>query len=246
MSHPLLKQTDHRPYPIPDQPWILFQRWECLLFAHWPMPPETIQQFVPDGLTVDTFDGQAWVSVVPFSMRAIHPRYLPPVPWLSYFLELNVRTYVTRDRKPGVWFTSLDAANPLGVWLGRNVYNLPYFNAKMKLTRDGETVKYSSHRTHRGANAGIFEGIYRPVSEPYQAEPGTLDHFLVERYCLYAQDKQGSLYRGDIHHVPWPVQEAEADISINTVAPFALPDIEPRLGYARRIDVLVWKLKKLD
>jgi uncharacterized protein YqjF (DUF2071 family) len=246
MSNALLQQTKHRPYPLPNRAWILFQRWEHLLFAHWPMPPATIRRLVPDGLTIDTFDGQAWVSVVPFSMHAIHPRYVPPVPWLSSFLELNVRTYVTHDGKPGVWFTSLDAANPLGVWLGRNVYHLPYFNATMRLRDDGNTIQYTSRRTHRGATPGDFVGRYHPTSDPFQAEPGSLDHFLVERYCLYAQDKQDGLYRGDIHHTPWSLQQAKAEIETNTVAPFPLPDIEPRLHYGRRIEVLVWGLQKLD
>lgn len=245
MSHRLLQQIEHRPYSVPDRPWIMYQRWEHLLFAHWPLPPDAIRPFVPDGLTIDTYDGQAWVSVVPFSMHAIHPRYLPPVPWLSTFLELNVRTYVTRDGKPGVWFTSLDAANPLGVWLGRNVYNLPYFNATMQLNQDGDITHYTSKRTHRGVTPGEFVGRYRPISEALRAERGTLDHFLVERYCLYAQDNQGNFYRGEIHHAPWSVQQAEATLETNTVAPFELPPIEPKLHYARRIEVLVWGLEKL-
>lgn len=241
----LLDTIDHRPYPLPDRPWLMFQRWEKLLFAHWAVHPEVLAPYIPSGLSLDIYGGQAWVGVVPFSMHRIHPRYLPPVPWLSAFLELNVRTYVIHDGKPGVWFFSLDAANPLAVSIARRFYHLPYFNAAMSLKRQGDTITYRSSRTHRGAAAGVFAGRYRPISAVLRAETNSLEAFLTERYCLYTEDRRGTLYRGEIHHEPWPLQQAEAELDEVSVPPFALPNTEPLLHYAQRLDVLVWALEKL-
>src|SRR5688500_15722341 len=133
MLHPLLLAQAHRPWPVPPSPWIMTQTWSKLLFAHWPVPPEQIRPLLPPSVTLDTFDGQAWVGVVPFDIPNIRPRFLPPIPTMAHFLELNVRTYVTRDGKPGVWFFSLDAASRLAVEGARLAFHLPYFNAQMSL-----------------------------------------------------------------------------------------------------------------
>lgn len=245
MAHPL-DLTDHRPWPVPQRPWLMFQRWETLLFAHWPVPPEKLLPLVPDGIELDVFKGQAWLGIVPFRMNNVHPRYLPPVPWLSRFPELNVRTYVkAKDGKPGVLFSSLDAANPLAVATARRLFHLPYFNAQMAIRRKDKTIFYESVRTHKNARSGEFRGHYRPTSDVFYAEPETLEHFLVERYCLYASDKQGDLYRAEVHHWPWPLQHAEAMIEANTVAPFDLPQQQPLLHYSETIDVVVWMPRKI-
>ncbi len=217
--------------------------WHDLLFAHWPLPPETLRPLIPDRLTLDTYDGQAWIGVVPFRMSAVVPRYTLPVPWFSAFLELNVRTYVTIDGKPGVWFFSLDAANPVAVTLARRWFHLPYFRARMRLHDDGDWITYASRRTHRGFPPGEFRGRYRPTDPVYRGEPGSLDTWLTERYALYAADPLGRVFRGDIHHHPWPLQPAAAAIDVNTVCAahgFALPDAPPLLHFARRLDVLAW------
>jgi uncharacterized protein YqjF (DUF2071 family) len=217
--------------------------WHDLLFAHWPLSPDIICPLIPPRLTLDTFDGCAWVGVVPFRMSAVVPRYTPPAPWISAFLELNVRTYVTIDGKPGVWFFSLDAANPVAVAVARRWFHLPYFRARMGLDDDGDWIAYSSRRSHRGFPPGEFQGRYRPTGPVYRSEPGSLDAWLTERYALYAADRLGRVFRGDIHHVPWPLQPAEAEIAVNTVCDahgFALPDTSPLLHFARRLDVLAW------
>ncbi|MCI0708885.1 MAG: DUF2071 domain-containing protein [Chloroflexi bacterium] len=246
MENPL-DHVDHRPWELPERSWLMAQQWRDLLFAHWAVPPEKLEPLVPAGLTLESYGGQAWIGVVPFRMQGIHPRFIPSLPWISAFAELNVRTYVTDGHKPGVLFMSLDAANPLAVAAARRFYHLPYFNAKMSVQRDGDTVTYRSVRTHKNAPEGVFEGTYYPVSdEVYHAEPGSLDQFLVERYCLYTTDKNNQLYRGEIHHPPWGLQKAEAEIKTNTVAPFKLPDTEALLHFTEGVDVVVWAIEKVD
>lgn len=219
------------------------QTWHDLLFAHWPLPPAEVVAQLPAGLPLDTFDGQAWIGVVPFHMSGIRLRFTPPLPWISAFPELNVRTYVSRDGKPGVFFFSLDAANPLAVWLARRWFHLPYVHARMTSRREGESVAYASERK---GHAAAFEGRYGPAGPVYTAAPGSLDHWLTERYCLYVPDGRGVLHRGEIHHAPWPLQPAWANIRVNTMAAPAglrLPDIQPKLHFSRRLDVGVWRLR---
>lgn len=244
--HDLLKQTEHRPYPLPQQPWGMEQTWSNLLFAHWPLAPDVIAPHIPPGLTLDTFEGHAWISVVPFSMRNIRPRMTVAVPWLSAFAELNVRTYVTADDKPGVYFFSLDAANPVGVWIARTWYKLPYFNADMRVEKDTAlNITYTSYRQDKRAPAGDFDATYQPTSEVFHASPGTLDYFLTERYCLYTVGRGGNVLRGDIHHQRWPLQAAKADIRTNTVSVIPLPDTAPILQYVDCLDVLAWPLVRV-
>lgn len=243
----LLAQTQHRPWPLLDTPWVMRQKWHQLLFAHWPIPVEDLRPLIPPELEIDTYEGQAWIGVVPFRMSGIHPRYLFSVPWLSSFLELNLRTYVTRDGKAGVWFFSLDAANPVAVQLARKGFHLPYFDARMSLTHKGDFIDYRSHRTHKGAHPADLKMLYRPIGKPYKAKPYSLEHWLTERYCLYAADPKGRIYRGEIHHLPWPLQAAEAETSLNTLTlphGLHLPSQTPILHYAHFLDVLIWPLHK--
>ncbi len=229
------------------------QTWHRLLFAHWPVPSAALAGMLPPDLALDTFDGQAWVGVVPFSMAGVRPHGLPAVPWLSAFPEINVRTYVTAQGKPGVWFFSLDAGNPIAVTLARSLFHLPYFNAAFQVGWAGETVRYANRRTQRRdprsryhwepASDAAFAATYRPTGPVFHALPGSLEHFLTERYCLYTTDGRGRTVRGDIRHPPWPLQSAEATITRNTLAAaagIALPDIPPLLHYALRQDVVVW------
>lgn len=199
---------------------------------------------IPEGLAVDEFEGTAWIGVVPFRMTGVMRRPLPDFPWISAFPELNVRTYVSRDGKPGVWFLSLDATNPLAVWAARRFFHLPYFLAKMSLDRQEREIEYRSKRT-----AARFEGSYRPASGVCPSTPGSLEHWLTERYCLYAQDSRGALWRNDVHHAPWPLQRAEADIRVNTMlAPHGLevPGPPTLLHFAEKVDVVVWSSERAD
>lgn len=228
------------------------QRWHDLLFMHWPLPASTLSPLIPSGLTLDTFDGQAWIGVIPFRMSGVRMAGLPALPGMSAFPELNVRTYVTHGRKPGVWFFSLDAANSLAVAVARRWFGLPYHRAAMRCDPDGaEGIRYTSRRATGGADATAadFSARYRPVGEPFLSRPGTLEHFLTERYCLYAKERRGSLARAEIHHAPWPLQPAEAVIELNTmVAPLrlALPEPAPQLHFVRRLDVVVWTPERLS
>lgn len=243
----LLKQVAHRPWSVPNRPWVMAQTWEYLLFMHWVVPAESLQKHLPTGLTLDTFAGQAWIGVVPFLMTHVRLRGLPPIPLTSRFPELNVRTYVVRDGIPGVWFFSLEAANALAVAIARRTFHLPYFNAKMTLNVEKDNITYHSHRTHANADNADFAAQYRPISDIFYSQPATLEHWLTERYALYAADASGKLYRGHIQHVPWGLQRAEATIETNTMAQasdIVLPATPPLLHYARRLDVLAWALEE--
>jgi uncharacterized protein len=214
----LLKDVEHRLYPVTKGPWVMVQSWHELLFAHWTMRPDMLQLLLLPALKLDTFEGEAWVGVVPFRMSHVHPRGLPSVPWLSQFPELNVRTYVSVNGMAGVYFFSLDAANPVAVALARSVFHLPYFNAKMRSQRLIDTIDYRSQRIHRSAPAAEFHALYRPIAPISYAEPGTLEHWFTERYYLYTVAQRDHVYRGDIHHSCWPLQLAELDVMRNSMA----------------------------
>jgi uncharacterized protein YqjF (DUF2071 family) len=221
------------------------QTWHDLLFAHWPLPHAVMRPVVPAQLTLDTFDGQCWVGVIPFHMSGIRGRTLPLLPGLSSFPELNVRTYVTYGGKPGVYFFSLDAANLPAVWAARRFYHLPYFHAAMSSNELGGTIHYRSRR-FRGA--AEFRGSYRPTSAIRMREKDSIDTWLTERYCLYTTHRS-QVYRGEIHHQPWPLQDAAAEFELNTVAAAAgipLPGTAPLLHFAHRLEVLIWPLRRAE
>jgi uncharacterized protein len=225
------------------------QTWHDLLFAHWAVPLTALRSQIPAALEIDTFDGAAWLAVVPFRMSGVRIRGTPAVPWLSDFPELNVRTYVKRAGKPGVWFFSLDAANAVAVELARRWFHLPYFRATMQIKKRDNWFEYCSARKHRGAPRAQLSVKYRPIAPPQFPVPGTLEHFLSERYCLYTTNASGRLIRGEIHHAPWPLQLAEADFTENTMtiaSGIALPESQPLLHFAARQEVIVWAPKTID
>jgi uncharacterized protein YqjF (DUF2071 family) len=232
--------------PSSDNGWVMHQTWSNLLFAHWPVQPEVLRPLIPPGLILDTFDGMAWVGVVPFYMSNVRFRYAPPLPTTTEFCELNVRTYVLpKGGKPGVWFFSLDASSTLAVKGARMAFHLPYYNAKMRLTSTTNEVHYFAHRRSQNAE---FEGHYQPTGDVYRSQAGALDHWLTERYCLYAADRRGNLYQGDIIHQPWPLQPASADLPLNSMAQasgIGLPDTQPLLHYAECLDVHAWYLRRI-
>ena len=245
----ILNMTSHRPWPMPDRRWLMFMRWENLLFAHWRVDAAALKKQIPDGLQLDTFNGEAWLGVVPFLMTQTRLRFLPSIPGTHTFPENNVRTYVTCNGKPGVWFFSLDAGSRLAVWAARRFFHLPYFNSQMSIHTAEDEVRYQNRRFHRGAPAARFRASYRPVSPVIRSRPGTLEHWLTERYCLYSADRSGRIWQGDIHHPPWPLQNAEADIQLNTMADWLGFDLsrEPdQLHFARQLDVVAWSIKRAD
>jgi uncharacterized protein YqjF (DUF2071 family) len=236
----------HRPWPVPARSFAMHMTWLDLAFLHWPLEPQRLRPLIPPHLELDTFDGQAWLGIVPFRMENVRPRFVPRLPWLSAFPELNVRTYVTAGGKPGVWFFSLDATNRFAVRAARTAWHLRYFDAEICIVPRGDGVHYTSRRTHRGAPSAVFTASYGPAGEARHSLPGTLEYFLTERYCLYAQDARGRAWRGAVHHLPWPLQPGEAEISDNTMAEqlgVKLPDTPPLVHFARRLETVAWRLE---
>jgi uncharacterized protein YqjF (DUF2071 family) len=219
----------------------MFQRWEDLLFAHWRVEPGSIATKIPAGLSLDVRDGGAWVAVTPFVITRLRLRALPPIPGTSRFPELNVRTYVTAEGKPGVWFFSLDAGSPLAAFFARRLYHLPYFAARIRVVAKRDAISYRCQRGEPGKGAE-FLAAYGPIGEPCRAAPGSLEEWLTTRYCLYAENG-GTLYRANIAHEPWALQRAKAEIFQNTMAQASgieLPPDRPLLHYSRALDVRVW------
>ena len=246
--HPALQHLAHRPWPLPTTPWTWRQNWYDLLFAHWPIPASALRRRVPAGLTIQEFAGTSWIGAVPFRMTGVMRRPLPDLPWISAFPELNLRIYVERDGKPGVWFLSLDATNPLAVWAARRFFHLPYQHARIEFTRSPNDFHFVSQR--KAASPPVnFEATYRPISEPAPAPAGSLEQFLAERYCLYASAPDGALYRSQVHHAAWPLQRAEGQVHAQELlAPhgLTLPDVPPLLHFSRGVEVVVWGLERVE
>jgi uncharacterized protein YqjF (DUF2071 family) len=199
-----------------------------------------VREHVPAALGLDSFEGECWLGITPFGVTGLRLRGTFPVPVLSSFLELNVRTYVTYEHKPGIWFFSLDAASRLAVEAARRTYSLPYHHAVMRADRAGDGIDYSSRRTSGGHD---FAGAYRPTGPAAPPRPGTLEHFLAERYCLYTT-RGDELMRAEIHHPQWPLQPAEAELRENTMPPRDLQlEGEPLLHFSERQDVVIWPLE---
>ncbi len=239
-------ETD-RTWPLPRQPWVMRMTWSELLFAHWPVDPDEVAPLLPDGLKLDTRDGVAWVGVVPFLMSNVSPRWCPPLPGVSRFLELNVRTYVTADEKPGVWFFSLDAESRAAVRVARATFNLPYMDATMlmQVEQDGR-LEYRSERTHRGEPPARFDATYQPDGDRFHAQTGSLEHWLTARYCLYSASRNGRIYRGEIDHVPWTLAPAVYHERVNTMGdPYGFRfHGSPHLLFAESVDVRAWVVRR--
>lgn len=242
-NYDILNETAHRPWPMPDGPWLMTQTWHHLLFAHWPVEARALRELIPAGLPLDCYNGQAWLGIVPFEMTNVAPRGVPNIPFVSSFPELNVRTYVTVDGKPGVFFFSLDAGSRIAVAAARSLVGLPYFTATMSIEVLGEQVYFSSVRDTRMDRVAEFKARYRPVGPVQPPIEGSLEYFLTERYCLYRVDSDFKVVRLEIHHPRWPLQVAEAHVDCNTMAEAAgirLPSTAPLLHYARRQDTVAW------
>lgn len=243
-------RTSHRPRPLPAGRWVMTQRWNDLLFAHWPISAKELQRFLPEGLQIDTFLGSAWIGVVPFWMDRIKLRGIPTLPGVRTFPELNLRTYVRDPHTgtPGVYFISLDAGNLLAALFARTFYSLPYYWADMDLKQRGEREFEFTSRRHFSSPPVLFKARYRglgPTRRLAELRSGTLEYFLTERYCLFTRGRDGHTVRANIHHVPWPLEEAEADIEVNDLpaaAGIQLPNMKPVLHYSRRLAVYVWPL----
>ena len=233
----------HRPWPLPNLPWTMRQIWSDLLFAHYPIKFEVLRKLVPEVLHLDSYNGMCWIGIVPFRMSGVRLRGLPPIPGTDQFPELNVRTYVTLDGKPGVYFFSLDAANWLAVKGAKTLYHLPYWYSKMKIKNSGANVEFESKRQHDPEIE--LACSYRPISEPFQATKGSFEEWMVERYCFYTLNSSGVPLRCDILHEPWILQKAEAEFRQNSILSKQGITVEsdvPILHFAKNIEVRAWPL----
>lgn len=225
------------------------QDWKHLLFLHWEVDPGQLRSLVPAGLELDLFEGRAYVGLVPFTMTGVRPVGLPSAPWLSSFHETNVRTYVHRaGRDPGVWFFSLDAANPLAVAIARTFFHLNYYRARMQVTRERGAITYASRRLSDGPTPATCAIRCEPAGSVASARPGTLEHFLAERYLLYAA-RRNRLYRGQVHHTPYPLQAARIlalDETLIAAAGIDRPAAAPLAHFARGVSVEVFALTRLE
>jgi len=246
-------RTSHRPRPLPAGRWVMTQRWNDLLFAHWPLPAKALAPFIPEGLQLDTYHGSAWLGVVPFWVDRIKFHGLPPIPGLGKCPSLNLRTYVRdpRNGAPGVYFLSLDVSSLLTVALARALYRLPYHWADMYIDQRTEREFWFASRRRMSKRPVIFAARYRglgPTRRLAESQPGSLEYFLSERYCLFARDRTGQAMRADIHPVLSPLEEAEAEIERNDLAAalgICLPNVPPVLHYSRRMAIYLWQLDRL-
>lgn len=239
----------------PDQPVLMHQNWHHLLFLHWEVPVAELQALLPLRLTVDTFAGKAFVGLVPFTLTGVRPIMVPPLPWISAFHEINVRTYVHLEgRDPGVWFFSLDAASSIAVAAARAAYHLPYFGADIDMgVRPGAnpSIDFHSRRTDpRGNQPADARVHYQPLEgAAVPAVPGTLEHFLVERYILYAEDERRDLYRARVHHQPYPIQSVNVptlEQTLTWAAGIKHPEHPAYQHYAREVNVKVYPLERVS
>jgi uncharacterized protein YqjF (DUF2071 family) len=217
--------------------------WHDLCFLHWRVDPGVIAPLLPESLELETYDGSAWIGVVPFHMTGVGPRSVPHLRRLGDFAELNVRTNVTAGGKPGVWFFSLDATSRAAVRIARGLFHLPYLDARIDTRREGDAVRYTSVRTHLGAGPAELTVSYRPTGPAAQSRPGTIEYFLTERYCLYAANRRGQLLRQEVDHTPWPLQPATAEIERCTMTRPLGIDLgtdAPLAHFSERLDVVSW------
>jgi len=238
----------------PDQSVLMYQNWHHLLFLHWEIPPSELQALVPSRLTIDTFEGKAYVGLVPFTLTGVRRVFTPELPWISSFHEVNVRTYVHHEgRDPGVWFFSLDASSAIIATAARAAYKLAYYSADIDFSVGAGAlpeIAFDSQRTdRRGPQPANVHVRYKPVEGPVApAAPGTLEHFLVERYILYAQDNDHQLYRARVHHQPYPVQRVDVTSLEETLvwaAGVRRPDTVALRHYAREVNVKVYPLERV-
>lgn len=242
-----LEQVDHRPWPVPREGWRMAQTWRELLFAHWPVPAAQLAALLPPGLELDTHDGTAWLGVVACRVTGLRLRGTFPMPYVSQFPQVSLRVYVQRDGRPGIWHFSLDTSSRAAIVVARMLYHLPYYHALAELRRadGGDTVFVSERLDEFG---GSVSARYRPYGQAFTALPGSLEHFLCERYCLYSVNADGELGRADIHHPPWKLRHARGHVRVEApeARDIVLPTGDsPLLHFAGRQDVVLWPSRRL-
>lgn len=240
-DNPAFSQTEHRPWPLPEQPWVLRMVWKNLLFLHWKADLEDLRRRIPEPLEIDTFEGSPYIGIVPFDMEGIAPRGLPAVKAISDFPEINVRTYVTYQGKPGVWFFSLDVPKPLAAWIARTLFKLNYRNAQIDVTEDhlGSIDYRHQHQVEK------FSANYWPVA-PVSPLKNSFETWATERYCLYTRIGKSGIYRTEVQHPRWPLEFAQVNIRENTLLEgFAIGEMHHSALFARHIDVVAYPPKRI-
>lgn len=243
----IINETDHRPYPLPSKKWIMRQSWRHLLFVHWPISPEKIRYLIHPSLQLDTFNELAWISIVIFKMEGIYPRGFPFFSITPPFPEINVRTYVKWRGKPGVHFLSLDVGDLASFTIAKKWYHLPYHSANISLSQRNNSFYFESHRRKNETDPILCKGIYTPNGNTFTPDKETLVHWLTERYCFFSTDYRGHIYTGEIHHLPWALQEAKIELFENTMlSPYNIEITgKPIVHFSEGIDSLFWNIKKL-
>lgn len=244
----LLKIKGHRPISLPDTPWVMQQTWKDLLFLHYKLPYRLLRKFVPSGLELDLYKGECWISIAPFKMRRVRVRWLPPIPTTYNFLELNLRTYVNYNGRPGVYFFSLDSSSTIASIAARAAF-LPYFRADMNIRHHHNRFYFESNRKGNNKAPAELKLTYWPEDKKFLPIKGTLTHWLVERYCLIQQTKAKKVITIDIHHLPWQLHTASAEIHKNSLTKsmgFTIPDQQPIIQFAKHQKVLIWPLRFLS
>lgn len=235
----ILNYTSHRTWKNPNINWSFYQEWNKAIFLHWEIEKEIVEKWIPSGVKIDTYNGKAWISLVAFTMENIRPRLLPAFSPISNFHEINLRTYVIKENKPGVYFLNIEAQKWFSAYISRKISGLPY--QKSDITHDIKEKKLFAHFKKKGFNLEIDYKIGNLI-----ADKNALDVFLSERYCLYL-DLNNEIIRYEIHHLPWQINELTCtklktnyfieDIDLNRK-----PDL---IRYSEGIQVLAWKQEKL-
>jgi uncharacterized protein YqjF (DUF2071 family) len=244
-----MDEVTHRPWPIISQNWIIRQSWSNVLFIHWPISAELLRPHIPRSLEIDTFDGTAWMSVVVFVMEGIYLRGLSALSVTPKFAEINVRTYVHLDGKPGVYFMSLDVGDLASLMIAKRWYRLPYKAAQISFQKEGRTFLCQSLRKGKSNVPIGFHGNFIPLSGVYLSKKEMFDYWLTERYCFFSANKRGNIYGGEIHHQPWPLQKVEIEIcrnSLFTPFQFDLSEEKTIAHFSKGLDTLFWNIKRLD
>jgi uncharacterized protein len=248
-AHQLLQQTAHRPWAVPCKPWLWSQWWLDVLFLHWQVPAAALRPCLPEGLEIDTWEQAAWVSVVPFHMARIRPRWLPPVRAISDFPELNVRTYVHRDGKPGIYFLSIHAGNRAAVQMARWFSPLPYVYAPMECQRTSGRFRFQSFWPLPEKKEPAFSAEYSPSPRQFRAPPGSLEEWLLERYRLYVGDSRGRLLYAEVHHEPWSIQNLDFTMTANSMGQSLGLDLSrapDRVHFSTGVQTIAWPFTSVD
>lgn len=238
----LIQTISHRPWTLPSGQWSYYQEWNSALFLHWKVSLDELVKLIPKGISIDTFNGECWITLVAFTMEKIRPRRLPSVAAISDFQEINVRTYLSKDGKKGVYFLRIEAGKKVSTFVAKLLSGLPYENANIDLQNMSNPYKYFASNNNRNSKFDATFTIGKRIANKTE-----LDNWLTERYCLYLE-KNKILYRYETHHKPWVLDTVE---NLNLISTYKIGNIlldkKPDLAhYSNGVKVLAWNREKLN